>query len=270
MKLIVKFTLITLLWSSLNAYSQKVEVKKAAVKDASMLDSTYVWTRGARLGFNLAPVIFSTLQKERKGFEFSIDTRLTPKLFPTFELGFENNSYVKDTVLNYTSNGIYGRIGVDYNLRSSDPASNDIFFVGARYGFYTMQQAVSNYLIHDSLWGPPIQGSMPQTNNYGHWIEIITGVKVELLHNIYLGWSLRSKFLLSTSKAFNYPQYMPGFGNGANTVNFGVTYSLFYQIPLMKVYTNMRIKKKVEEEPEETPANQMQDNQMQNNNNMMR
>lgn len=254
MKLIVKYSLIFLLANSLTTYAQQQTVEiKTVDKKSSVPDSSIVWTRGVRLGCNLAPFILTGFQKDRKGFEFSIDTRLTPKLYPTFELGFENYQ-TSDSIIKYHSNGLYGRLGLDINLRDKDLAGNDIFFIGARYGFYAMQHRTDNYTVYDSIWGN-VNRSIPQSSSYGQWIEILTGVKVEILNNFYLGWSLRSKFLINTTHGLNFPRYMPGFGNGANTVNFGVTYSIYYQIPLMKVRSRVKVKVV---EPEEPDANKTQ------------
>lgn len=267
MILIARFTLILLLVNNLHGWSQTAETVKTISKIAETHDSIIEWTRGARLGCNVFPIIMSSLQPSRKGFEFSIDTRTSLNLYPTFELGFEN-SYLNKDYIHYNSNGLYGRIGVDYNIRTSDIKSNDIFFVGGRYGIFAMQHKIDKLSITDTLWGPQVDGSYPQTNSYGHWLELVAGIKVEILHNLYLGWSLRTKVLLTSSFGVNYPHYMPGFGNGSNKINLGVTYSVYYQIPLMKVRTKIKIKKpEKDSESDETPKNQVQDSQMQYNNN---
>ena len=144
-------------------------------------------------------------------------------------------------------------------------AGDDVFFIGARYAMSYMNQKITNYLITDSIWGNPTTTKFNTSSCYSHWIELLAGVKVELFHNIFLGWTIRGKFLLLSNHSVYYPQYIPGYGDGSSSSNFGWTYSIFYQFPLMKVKTHKRIKIEVPE-PEEDNSNQNQSTNQSNSN----
>ncbi|HEY4787019.1 MAG TPA: DUF6048 family protein, partial [Bacteroidales bacterium] len=175
---------------------------------------------------------------ERKAVEFSFDTEVKRNLFTTAEAGFEHVDKEND-LLSYKANGIYGRVGIDYNILKRDKLEkgHDIVYVGIRYGYFVLNQRTDNYTIPGNYPGDTLTGSISSRNMDGHWIEPVFGLKVEVVKNLFLGASLRGRILLFSTKekGINYPEYMPGYGNGANKSNFGVNYSIFYQIPIMKV-----------------------------------
>jgi hypothetical protein len=206
---------------------------------------TTEWTRGARLGCDISRFGLSLFQKGREAIEFSLDTEIKSDLFPAFELGGESAKQDNNRI-KYKSNGLYARIGVDYNILGRDKLEKgrDIVYVGARYGFGLIKQQTDWYMVPGGALGDTITGSFPSANLSSHWLEGIFGLKVEVLHNLFLGASLRGKVLLFSKKNINYPFYMPGYGKGGNTSNFGITYSIYYQIPLMKVKPKI-IKKEI-------------------------
>lgn len=229
---IVRFTLSLLLAVPFNLNAQEKTVN---------VD----WERGIRLGCDLSRFALSTFQPERKGIEFSIDTEWKRNLFVTAEVGAEKVSD-KSNRIDYTSNGFYGRIGIDHNIfaRHDNPQSKDIVYVGVRYGFYSVTQRTDSYFIPEGYWGNT-SGSLATETLTGHWIEGVFGVKVELLKNMFLGLSARGRFLIFSQKNLNYPDYMPGFGDGSNKFNYGLNYSVYYQLPLMKVKAKPVEKKNV-------------------------
>jgi hypothetical protein len=101
-----------------------------------------------------------------------------------------------------------------------------------------------------TYWGIAPTLNIGNTHAFAQWVEIGTGVKVEVFKNIYLGWSLRGRMLLSKTMGQNgvFPYIIPGYGQGENSSNFGVNYSIYYQIPLMKMKTHFNLKKKITSE----------------------
>jgi hypothetical protein len=111
---------------------------------------------------------------------------------------------------------------------------HDMFFVGFRYGIGIMQQEVKSFVIDEDYWGDIIGSYAPKVIQV-HWLELVAGVKAEITKSIFLGFSARIRYKLFSTKAINYGYTYPGFGNGEKKLNIGFNYSLYYQIPLMKV-----------------------------------
>jgi hypothetical protein len=200
------------------------------------------WTRGIRLGCDVSRFVLPYTQKGRKAVEFSIDTEWKPRLFLTGEAGFENVSLSNDYI-NYTSNGFYVRAGYDKNVMKHDaPQYHDMFFIGLRYGMSLMEQQVNSYTITDSIWGN-VDGSYSSKMIHTHWLEFVSGIKAEITKSIYIGFSARVRLRLFSTKDVTYGYANPGFGNGSNRLNVGFNYSIYYQIPIMKVRSNANGKK---------------------------
>ena len=219
-KKIAGFILVLFLLSSAVGFSQ----------------DTLTWTRGLRFGYDLSRVAQYYLQPDRKAMEFSFDTEYKEDKFFTIEAGVEQSQKNSD-VISYKSNGYYGRVGFDYNFLGRDKLEkgHDIVFIGLRYGYFNLNQTLNKYMIPSYYPSDTAWGSYPSKNLSGHWIEAVFGLKVEIVKNLFMGASLRGKVLLYSTKADNYPYFMPGYGKRANGANFGINYSIYYQIPIKKV-----------------------------------
>ncbi len=187
---------------------------------------------GLRIGFDITRPIQGLWNKgDRFGAEFSADMEAIPDLFITAEAGWEKFNMLQKHV-DYTSNGTYLRIGADYNLlrTKGEIADKSTLYVGIRYGFSVSAQTINSYKI-DNYWG--VQSGSFDTQNYGsHWGEIVFGMKTEIFKNIYLGWSVRGKFLFSQKDLGMPPAYFSaGYGTNDNAVNLDFTYSIIYSIP---------------------------------------
>jgi hypothetical protein len=187
--------------------------------------------KGLRLGMDVTRPFQDLWTKgNRYGTEFSADMEIGPNLYPTFETGFETLK-IKTPFIDYSSSGSYSRLGIDYNLlQAIDEKEKDIFFVGLRYGFAFAGQQINHYLIN-SYWGPEIGGYGHQAYS-AHWCEFLIGIKGEIFHNLYMGWTIRTKMKIS-NKDLGIPSvyFIPGFGKADKGSNFDFTYSVYYNIP---------------------------------------
>jgi len=186
--------------------------------------------RGIRFGSDLTRPIQDLWTKgDRYGYEFSADMELWPNLFPTFETGYDVMK-IQTPNVDYAGQGPYSRIGIDYNfLEAQSHKDKDILFIGFRYGFTAANQQVNQYLI-DYYWGQTI-GSYPTQSYFGHWGEIVLGLKGEIFRNFYLGWSVRGKIKFNHADLGMPPVYfIPGFGKADKGFRLDFTYSVFYNI----------------------------------------
>jgi hypothetical protein len=172
----------------------------------------------------------------KSAFEIQADYPYKGNFFPTVEVGYQSVDDLKDS-FHYTNKGAYGRIGVDMNINKFQSLSdNDLVFVGFRYGFsrFTQQTPSATYT---NYWGTR-QTSFPTANMSAHWSELVFGLKGELMPNLFFGWSVRAKFLLSATKDPNVTPYViPGLGYTSSEVPFDFSVTVAYRIPLTKTKT---------------------------------
>ena len=70
---------------------------------------------------------------------------------------------------------------------------------------------------------------------------MVTGLKIRVVKQLYLGFTLRYKLFMSTSGAEDLrPYYIPGFGKNIGTSAFGFNYYVSYRLPFRKkiIYTD--------------------------------
>ncbi len=194
-------------------------------------EDKYMHMPGIRFGMDISRPFQGLWTKgDRYGTEFSADMEVIPNLYAVTELGWEQFKMEHDFV-DYEAAGSYMRIGVDYNLlQTTSPEERDMFYAGLRYAFGLGSQQVNSYYF-DGYWGDTT-GSFDKQNFSTHWLEVVLGVKGELLKNFYMGWSIRAKFMLA-QKDFDLPPvyFASGFGKSESGVVLDFTYSIFYNIP---------------------------------------
>lgn len=168
------------------------------------------------------------------GFEMSLDAELKYRYFPTVELGTNKIEYTQ-TDINYQSQGNYLRFGLNYNmLNYKQRFDRNLFFIGARVGMSKFTQEIPNVIISNP-WGE-YQSSFPSENHTAQWFEGVIGLRGEVLPNLYMGYTLRVKQLLNHTDFNNLtPYWIPGYGKGFKNTALGMSYSIFFAIPIKKI-----------------------------------
>jgi len=194
-----------------------------------------------RVGVDLSRIAVNYIGKiPYQSFEASLDGEIAEKYFPTFEAGWskldENTINPSDQTLtsqyNYSMSGTYYRLGMDYNmLKYKQHLDRNIFYIGARVAFSTFNHE-ANQIIHTNPWGT-IETSFPKTSLSAGWFEGVIGLRGEIVHNLYMGYTIRVKRIISHTD-FNSmnPYIIPGYGKGSKKSTVGMSYSIFYAIPL--------------------------------------
>ena len=194
---------------------------------------------GLRVGVDLYKLTRALYDKDYKGIEFVGDYRLTKKYFLAAELGNENKT-TDDTRLNSTAKGSYLKAGFDYNAYQNWLNMENIISVGLRYGFSTFSQQLNSYKIYNAnpYFGevPPIPSDQKFNGLTASWIEVVAGVKAKVFDNVFVGFSLQLKRLVSNKEPDNFENlYIPGF-NRTYDGDFGVgfNYTVTYFVPIYK------------------------------------
>lgn len=219
------FSLICLCFS-LHSISQ--------VKDSIKQKESY----GVRVGVDLHRLTKSFYDKNYQGLEFAGDYRITKKFYIAGELGNEEKT-VDDDRFNFTTSGTYFKVGVDYNSYENWLDMENMIFVGMRYGVSSFNHTLNTYSIYDptNYYGlTTLESGEKFEGLNASWIEIVGGLKAEVLNNLYVGFSVRLNYLVSNKKPNNFDNlFIPGFNRTYDgKFGTGFNYTLSYLIPIYK------------------------------------
>lgn len=206
---------------------------------------------GIRFGADLFKLTRSFYDKNYKGIEFVGDYRLTKNYYLAAEIGNENKT-TEDDRLNTTAKGTYIKAGFDYNSYENWLDMRNMVFIGLRYGASTFSQQLNSYKLYNTSTyfpeAPTVISGEKFNGLSAQWLEVVVGMKAEVLKNIYVGFSVRMNKILSNTKPDNFDNlYVPGFNRTYNG-DFGVgfNYTVSYFLPLYKTKSSPKkvVKKK--------------------------
>ena len=204
---------------------------------------------GVRFGADISKLIQSFYDKNYIGIEFVGDYRLTKNYYLAGELGNENTT-VEDNRLSFTTQGTYLKVGFDYNSYENWLDMRNMLYIGMRYGASTFSQTLNSYNIYNTSnyfpEAPTVISGEKFNGLTSQWIEVVFGLKAEVLKNIYLGFSIRMNRLLTNTKPDNFDNlYIPGFNRTYNgDFGIGFNYSVSYFLPLYKTKSTKKEEKK--------------------------
>jgi len=225
---------ILLLFSSTLVFGQDKTEDKEESKSVEVISpsDTIPYKFGLRIGIDLAGPISMLIDSDYKLFKGNFDARVYKRYFVSGEFGYEEYNYITEN-LNYTTDGTFGMIGVDYDMLGYTPGRNDLLAFGVRYGFSTLNQTVTEYKVQNGYWlDDSYISSIDSQKAYAHWINVRLGLKVEVLHNFYLGLSGGVNFLIHDTSLENFDNlYIPGFGENRNNKSWIFNYTVMYLLP---------------------------------------
>ena len=249
MKHILKYT-FSLLFVLSSLVSQAQVTKTQDTLKANDTIPPKVQRFGLRVGVDLFKLTRSFYEKDYRGLELVGDYRLTKKHYIAAEIGNEDKT-VDDTRLNFTTKGTYIKAGFDYNAYENWLGMENMIYVGVRYGVSSFTQTLNSYRLYNPTSNFPEEAVVkPGTKFSGlsaQWVEMVAGVKAEIFNNVYIGFSLQLKRIVSNKQPDNFENlYIPGFNKTySGNIGVGFNYTVSYFIPLYK--TTVKAKKKVKE-----------------------
>jgi len=193
---------------------------------------TIPYKYGLRIGIDIGGPITMIIDGNHKLFKGNFDARVYKQYFVSGELGYEKYSSISES-LKYTTDGSFIMLGGDYDMLGYTPGRNDLLAFGLRYGFATFDQTVDEYRIQNGYWNDDTHiGNVETQKANAHWINMRIGLKVEVLHNFYLGLSGGVNFLFYDTRLENFDNlYIPGFGKNKNNKSFIFNYTVMYLFP---------------------------------------
>ena len=212
-----------------------------SVKNFSQTENDSVVVKnkyGIRIGLDFSKQI-RMLTENYKGLSLYGDVKIKERLFIVSELGSDEKELRTDNLRSKFS-GNYIKAGLNYTLYNNLPGLNNEIYVGFRFATSKFKSEISEYIIYnkDRFWSQdPIFDNIINKGLNANWVELIIGINAELLNNLFVGLSLRLNRMLNQKKPENFTNlYIPGFNKVTESNNFGtgLTYSIIYQIPIIK------------------------------------
>jgi len=233
---------ISLFTGSLSVCGQEVAVTDSLqIKVLDSLDIKQKTPLSLRFGVDLYRVIRSQATDNYQGLEAVADLQIRKNLFMAAEVGNEEITKQFEQV-NFTTKGAYYKVGFDLNMYDNWEGMDNHVILGIRLASSSHSQFLKSYTLLDRapFWQDPeteitsgfASGERSDLNAF--WVEIITGFKVQLFSNVYLGLSLRLNRLISDTVPENFENiHIPGFNKKTEDNKFGASfnYTLTYRIP---------------------------------------
>ncbi|MCX6182229.1 MAG: DUF6048 family protein [Bacteroidetes bacterium] len=184
-----------------------------------------------RINVDLASPTYSYFfDKNRIGYEAMAEYSYNDTLFFVAEGGYHQLIDTLSTSYQSASNGAFLRLGVNRNMmKYYNKRDRDIFYVGARLSGSLYNTNYSFINVKDSYWGN-VSLSPPPTKTYmGFWGEVVVGMRIETLKNLFIGWDIRGSFKLYDTNQSTYKTlFIPGYGNAQSSVSLWMNYSVGY------------------------------------------
>ena len=202
-------------------------------------DTIYVKNKyGIRAGIDLSKQI-RMLTEEYSGLSLYGDIKIKERLFIVAELGNDQKTIETENI-NSKLSGSYIKTGFNYNLYNNLPGLNNEIYVGLRYSQSLFKNELIDYSIYnkDRFWNDQRILEYKEFENLkSSWIEFVVGFNSEIKNNLFMGLSLRLNRMLKQDIPENFTNlFIPGFNKVTENNNFGtgITYSIIYQIPIIK------------------------------------
>lgn len=185
---------------------------------------------GIRVGVDAISIVRSQVNDNFSGYEFQADVDFY-RYFLVVEAGQWERNFDNETDA-YKNNGRYMRIGADVNFLLKDEDRN-VFFIGARYGFGTFSETLTQQF-SDPVWGV-INQNFQNDDVQASWLELTGGLKVKMFSFLWMGYTARYKFGLSTRGNNQLTSHdVPGYGATDKNSTWGFNYYLMFRIPVRK------------------------------------
>jgi hypothetical protein len=213
--------------------------KRDQVKQPKQVAEEAPLFNGMYLGVDIFGIGNKLLGGDMMSSDVSLTVNLKNKFLPTIEAGMGKTDATSDEGINFKSTSPYFKIGADYNFMAKKVQKNGYLYGGLRYCFSPVKFDVATVTadgdtppLQDYVWGSTeVPYNHPGQKVNMQWLEFVLGVRVKIVSNFMMGWSVRMKYRTSASdNEYGVPYMVPGFGKyGSNTL--GVTYNLIYRIP---------------------------------------
>ena len=194
---------------------------------------------GVRAGIDINKIVKSATDDDYKGLSISGDIRLKESFYAYSEIGNEEKQINSD-YLNSSVKGTYLKFGVNFKM-NNDIRTQNIVYSGFNFGYSNFDQNINRYTIYNTnstYWGESTINEPKNLSNLNAlWVELVFGLKTEILNNLFLGFELQLKNIIKQKNIQNISNlYIPGFNRtyDSSGLGAGFSYTVSYLIPIIK------------------------------------
>jgi hypothetical protein len=198
----------------------------------SMAQSSRYAPSALRVGADPGTLLYMVFSEKRGFFETEADIDID-RFFLVANYGM-SSFRLDESTYQYENTGTYFRFGADMNLMYDDP-NNNVTFFGMRYAraaFNDQLDYSTQAVIETNTGWPNTVETMTNDRLRAGWFEMDAGLKIRVVKQLYLGFTMRYKLMLKvTGQETLRPYYVPGFGKNIGTSAFGFNYYVSYRLP---------------------------------------
>lgn len=182
--------------------------------------------QGVMVGVDAHRFADYVLKPERTAYSGALLFNLGEDYFVVLEPGYSSID-LKQESYTYKSKGEYLELGFDKNMLNQN--KRDFFGIGLRLGYSNYRHHAENISFSDPYWGE-YTTSIEAIRENALWVDVVLGIRSEIVDNLYFGWSARLKIFATGERGNNLIPYdIPGFGKGAENINMAATYTIYYR-----------------------------------------
>lgn len=192
-----------------------------------------------RIGIDIFQPIISHIDKDISGLEIVSDFQIKENLYISSEIGTLTRNQQSE-LINFKTSGSYIKIGGDFNMYKNWTGMNNQIYLGVRLASSLYKHNINNYVLFatEQVWDENIINTGYKTGEIKDlnalWIEFLVGLKVQVISNIYMGFSLRLNRLINNTSIDDFGVlFIPGFNRVTDDNIFGSSfnYTISYSIP---------------------------------------
>ena len=190
-----------------------------------------------RVGGDVANYTYGLLNKNFSAWEVEGDIDIH-RYFVVMDMGYNSFSQSdENNYHSYKSNGRYFRLGMDINFMRN-PINQNVLALGVRHGWVVFRESATystyNNIENNTYWPEQIL-EYNEDRIRGRWFELTTSLKGRVYKNLYMGATVRYKFLPRGYKDGTFQAYyIPGFGKRVDNSNWGISYFIAYRFAFRK------------------------------------
>lgn len=192
-----------------------------------------------RIGIDIFQPIISHIDKDISGLEIVSDFQIKENLYISSEIGTLTRNQQSE-LINFKTSGSYIKIGGDFNMYKNWTGMNNQIYLGVRLANSLYKHNINNYVLFatEQVWDENVINTGYKTGEIkdlnAQWIEFLVGLKVQVIRNIYMGFSLRLNRLINNTSIDDFGVlFIPGFNRVTDDNIFGSSfnYTISYSIP---------------------------------------
>jgi len=198
------------------------------------------------VGVDLWDPVMRLIGQKYGGVEAWVELSLYNRFKPIVEVGLgAADNTPEDGNFTYKSAlSPYFRIGMNYNFLFGKTDDYQ-FHGGLRYGLSPFSfEVVDVSEGAGGYWNEQTVFNVPSQKSVVGYLGIVAGLKVKIIDNLFMGWSLKYHYILHETKCdYGKPWYIPGYGTRGSALTGA--FSVMYSFPLKN-----KSSKAVDVEPE--------------------